>query len=264
MPPLITVLLSTYNGAKYISSAIASVLSQTEARLELIIINDASNDNTNRIAQELADNRVRIVHNETNIGLTKSLNRGLLLARGAYIARIDDDDRWIDTAKLARQMDFLKTHPEVHILGTAAHLIAEDGQLLREINYPTTDYELRTHMLQRNQFIHSSVLMRGSIMRKLGGYNEQLRRSQDYELWLRFGQQGKMANLPNSMVALRQRTGAISHQHHYQQFQSFAQSAYRYRRDYPGFYRNVPAYLLEAGLNSLPRSLYTRLQSAFK
>jgi glycosyltransferase involved in cell wall biosynthesis len=108
--PLVSVILPTYNRVKYIRKAIESVLGQTYRNLELIIINDGSNDKTSKVIYGFAkkDQRVKTIKNETNIGLVKSLNKGITKSKGKYIARIDDDDVWSDKQKLEKQIEFLE------------------------------------------------------------------------------------------------------------------------------------------------------------
>jgi teichuronic acid biosynthesis glycosyltransferase TuaG len=108
MNPVISIILPTYNGATYISRAIESVAAQSYTDWELLVIGDGSTDTTAGIVAEYIkkDSRIQYVKNDSNLGIQKSLNRGLHLAQGKYIARIDDDDQWIDTEKLTKQLNF--------------------------------------------------------------------------------------------------------------------------------------------------------------
>src|SRR3989344_929049 len=111
--PLVTALLATHNGSRFVSEAIASVLKQRYEPLELIIVDDASDDDTLRKVSAFNDPRISVLRNTTGQGLTVSLNRGLAAAQGEFIARIDDDDIWVGQEKLTKQVDFLLKHPRV-------------------------------------------------------------------------------------------------------------------------------------------------------
>lgn len=104
--PKISIILPVYNGEKTIRNAIASILRQSLADFELIIVDDGSSDGSRRVISSFKDERI-VVINQDNVGLQKTLNRGLNLARGEYIARIDADDEWVDNDKLKNQVEFL-------------------------------------------------------------------------------------------------------------------------------------------------------------
>jgi glycosyltransferase involved in cell wall biosynthesis len=128
--PLISVILPSFNGARYLRQAIESVLAQDYQNLELIVINDASTDETPEIVAEFVarDPRVRLMNNESNSKLVFSLNRGIEIARGEFIARIDDDDIWTDRSKLSKQLEQFRSHPEIGVVGTLGHIIDENGK----------------------------------------------------------------------------------------------------------------------------------------
>src|SRR4051794_29608800 len=115
--PKVTVLLAVYNGERYLREAIDSILGQTFQDFEFLIINDGSTDSTREIILSYHDPRIRLVDNEDNIGQTRSLNRGLALAAGQFVARQDADDI-SEPERLASQVAFLEIHPEVVLLGT--------------------------------------------------------------------------------------------------------------------------------------------------
>lgn len=127
--PLISIILPSYNGAKYIRQAIESVLVQDYQNIELIVINDASTDTTREIVAEYAAKypRVRLLDNATNSKLVFSLNRGISEAKGEFIARIDDDDIWTDSSKLTQQLFALQSHPEIGVVGTLGYIIDENS-----------------------------------------------------------------------------------------------------------------------------------------
>lgn len=127
--PLISIILPSYNGSRFIREAIESVLAQDYQDIELIVVNDASTDRTREIVLEYAakDPRVRLLDNTTNSKLVFSLNRGISEAKGEFIARIDDDDIWTDPSKLTQQVLALQSHPEIGVVGTLGYIIDENS-----------------------------------------------------------------------------------------------------------------------------------------
>ncbi|MBN1126564.1 MAG: glycosyltransferase [Sedimentisphaerales bacterium] len=185
--PKITVLMSVYNGQAYLRQAMDSILQQTFKNFEFLIINDGSTDASREIILSYQDARIRLIDNPSNIGLTRSLNRGLQMARGKWIARQDADDLSFPE-RLARQIGFVQAHPECAILGAQAEVIDADGGVIRTgfSVKPTTLLGIKWSVLFGSPFVHSSVLFRKDIIREeLGGYNEAFKTNQDFELWSR-------------------------------------------------------------------------------
>ena len=228
---MISVVLATYNRAKYIEKAINSVLSQTCSDFEFIIVNDGSTDGTLSVLNRYNDERIKIINNEKNIGFVKSLNKGINLAQGKYIARIDDDDHWISDNKLQKQIDFLEKNPDHVLIGTG--LIRNDKKIL----LPETDEEIRDKMLIRSPFAHPSVLFLKSAFGKAGGYDESLFFSQDSDLWAKLGKTGKMHNLPECLVFVslgeNNRTNKKIRYHLWLK----QKIRVRHRKDYPHFWK---------------------------
>lgn len=209
-----SIILPTHNGAHRIAQAIESVQKQTYTNWELIIIDDGSTDTTRDIVQQFSQNDARIVYykNDHNLGIQKTLNRGLSLAQGEYIARIDDDDQWIDSTKLEQQISFLKTHTKYVLVGTGAIVADENGTELYRYMLPESDTKIRQQLLQKNCFVHSSIVFRKKIVADLGGYSEskKTRHVEDYDLWLRIGEQGMFKNLPIHGVLLTSRESSLT------------------------------------------------------
>ena len=133
--PQITVLMPVYNGEKYLRQAVDSILNQTFKDFEFLIINDGSTDKTLAILQEYKNKRVKIINNKKNIGLTKSLNKGLKLAKGKYIARMDADDISLSN-RLRKQIDFLDKHNKIGVLGTQMKIINNSNKIVGEYKTP--------------------------------------------------------------------------------------------------------------------------------
>lgn len=244
MKPLVSIILPTYNGARYIGRAIKSVQAQTYTSWELIIIDDGSTDTLKEVAESFqkTDNRIMYSKNEVNYGIQKSLNRGIAQARGVYIARIDDDDIWNDVEKLAQQVRFLETHTDHVLVGTGAILVDEKEKQLAKYMLPETDTRIRWKMLRKNCFVHSSVLFRNTGV--LYSENEDMRHVEDYELWLRLGLLGKLANLPYESVTLSIRPATLTAQNRVVQARRTIGLVWQFRSHYPGIISGLCVSLL--------------------
>jgi glycosyltransferase involved in cell wall biosynthesis len=207
--PKISVIMSVYNGQKYLSEAIESILNQTFTDFEFIIINDASIDNSLEIIRSYDDSRIHIITNETNIGLTKSLNKAIKGARGKYNARQDADDISLPI-RFAEQLSYLEQHPKVALLGTSVYHIDEQGKVLGQVIVPVKPGDA---LLKENQFNHGSTIFNKNVVVELGGYNELLKYSQDYELWLRISRHHEVSNLSRPLYKLRFHQDTISIKH---------------------------------------------------
>jgi len=237
--PKVSIILPTYNGSKWIETAIKSVFEQIFLDWELIVIDDWSTDGVDRIVLEYAqrDSRIVYVKNERNLGIQKTLNKGLRQARGQYIARIDDDDEWSDPRKLEEQIAFLDTHPDYVLVGTGAIVIDESGKELFRFLNTETDEGIRNSILGKNCFTHCSVMFRKDAALRVGGYSEERNalHVEDYDLWLKLGGVGKMANLQTYSIMWRMRSGAISSKNRMMQFTNGIKLVVKFRRQYPGF-----------------------------
>ena len=197
----ISVLMSVYNGERYLREAVDSILAQTFEDFEFIIIDDGSTDSTRAILESYDDPRIVIMHHE-NIGLTKSLNRGLAMARGELIARMDADDV-SKPERFEKQVEFMEAHPEVGVLGIVSNVIDEDGKMLYRWKLPVTHRAIMGRMLSGNPMVHSSLIFRAPLLKSLGGYNEEMELAQDYELLLRLTEVAELSNLPECLHRYR-------------------------------------------------------------
>lgn len=198
--------MCVYNGVTHLAAAIESVLAQTWREFEFLIINDASTDGSRGLCEKYRDPRIRIVDNERNLGLTKSLNRGLALARGIYIARLDADDVALPR-RLERQLSYFQAHPSCALLFTGFR--KSTGYLGIP---PAEPLEQRWQMLFDNPLGHSTVMFRREvILNALGGYDESFPVAQDYALWLRALARGlSIGALPEVLVHLEHHERSIS------------------------------------------------------
>ncbi len=239
--PTVSVLLPTHNGVRWVRFSILSVLNQTYENFELIVIDDGSTDGTAQVVTSLADPRVRYVKNDTNLGIQRTLNRGLSEAGGKYIARIDDDDFWIDREKLEKQVTFLENNPDYVLLGTSVVVSDEEGKEKFRFQPPQDDGAIRRALLSRNCFTHSSVLFKSETVRSFGGYGEgeEVRHLEDYDLWLKLGTVGKLANLPDYAVRFTERGNSLSSQNRAIQYWRDILLVKRFRTSYPGYLRGL-------------------------
>lgn len=205
--PKVTVLMSVYNGERYLNEAVDSILSQTFTDFEFLIIDDASTDRTPEILRGYDDPRIRIVTNEENLGLTKSLNKGLALARGEYIARMDADDISLPK-RLEKEITFLDAHPNIALVGTSYQKIDHEGNSIGKYILPTNvTYQ---DLLKDNFIIHGSVIVRCEVLELLSGYNEFFKKCQDYALWLQIAKICPLQNIDEILYKLRIHRDSVS------------------------------------------------------
>lgn len=202
--PLISVVLPVYNGAADVEKAVDTILAQTFTNFELLIINDGSKDNSAEILNGLSDQRVRLIHQD-NLGLASTLNKGMQLAAGKYIARQDQDDL-SHPQRLEKQFEYMESHPDCILLGTAAVIWVADTPTDRAHQHPVDHGTLSFDLLFNNPFVHSSVMLRKDEVIAAGGYsiNRERQPPEDYELWSRLSRVGQVANLPDRLLVYRE------------------------------------------------------------
>lgn len=209
--PRVSVIMGVYNGDDYLAEAMESVLGQTLVDFELLAIDDGSVDGSWPVLETFAarDRRVVLVRHHGNLGLTRTLNEGLSMARGEYIARLDADDVAFPE-RLARQVSFMDCHAEVGVSGTWAR---ETGSnVVREM--PTEDGPIRCGMLFSNTLLHPTVILRRDLLvRTNAHYDPSYRQAQDYDLWTRLTPHTRFANLPQILVQQRIHPDQISALH---------------------------------------------------
>ncbi len=194
--PEISVIMAAYNGLPYIETSVRSILAQTFQDIELIVVNDASTDGTADALHAIPDPRLRIIDLTQNGGQTAALNIGLRAATAPLLARQDADDI-SKPERLASQRDFFAAHPDYWLLGTAADIIDEDGQMTGLMAHPTDDAGMRAAFTAGdNTMYHGSVMFRREVLDHVGYYREGFRTSQDFDYWLRIAEHAKLGNLP--------------------------------------------------------------------
>jgi len=208
--PAISVVLPVFNCPRYVGSAIQSILEQTFASFELIIIDDGSTDETPDVLCTYQDPRIRHFA-QANQGLAPTLNRGVAAARGRYIARQDQDDVSLPD-RFAKQLAFLDANPQCDLLGTWAEIWEGDTRTERVHRHPSENADLKALLLFDNPFVHSSVMLRRSALTLAGAYStDPLRQPpEDYELWSRLARTAEVANLPEILHIYREVPGSMS------------------------------------------------------
>lgn len=205
--PLVTVLMPTYKGAKYLRETIDSVLSQTFKDFEFLIINDCSPDDTDEIIAKYDDPRIRYVKNEKNLGISGSSNYGFSIARGKYIARQDHDDISLPD-RLQKQVDYLESHPETGLVGTGFRVF---GSKSKTVIYPENDADIKALLLFKMPLAHQTSMMRKSVFVDNGlRYDESFASSNDRKLWIEAMDYMAFHNLSEPLLRYRMYKGMTS------------------------------------------------------
>lgn len=215
--PKITVLMAVHNGGKFLREAINSILNQTYSDFDFLIVNDASTDDTLDIVNSYRDNRIRLLHNQRNIGLAASLNLGIDRARGEYIARMDCDDISLPK-RLERQVKYLDSNPDICVCGTWAEVIDDQGAKVRDRPMPT-GRALQLRLWLTSPVIHASAMIR---RHQLGNtrYDPSLACAQDFDLWFKLRKKCKLDNIPEVLLKYRVHHDNISQQRKVEQLKN--------------------------------------------
>ncbi len=202
--PIISVIMGVYNAETFLEEAIKSILNQTFRDFEFIIVNDSSTDSSIAIINCFHDDRIRVVNNENNIGLTKSLNKAIRLANGEFIARMDADDISFPD-RFQAQVNFLKNNPAVALCGCQVFNTRKPGE-----GFPLDHESIKAMALASNPLAHPTVMWRRQVFIDHNlFYNESFRYAQDYELWSRALMMIKAANLPEHLFTYREHPAKI-------------------------------------------------------
>lgn len=206
--PKVSVLMPAYNAEKYIADAMESILNQTFQDFELIVLNDCSRDGTEGIILSYDDPRIVYVKNPENMGVAGTLNRGLELAKGEYIARMDADDISLPD-RLEKQVQYLDEHPKVAVLGTNVELFDENGVI--STGWSSTDpAQMKVDLLFSCGLAHPSVMMRRNVIQELGGYDLAFEGLEDYQLWCRVAKHYDVTTLPDLLFRYRVHSAQVT------------------------------------------------------
>ncbi|RWE73144.1 MAG: glycosyltransferase [Mesorhizobium sp.] len=208
--PTVSVIIPVRDGAPYIGEALQSILDQDLADIEVIVVDDGSSDDSAAIATSLGegDGRVKVVANRGK-GIVDALNMGIALARAPLVARMDGDDISLPD-RLRLQAARFDADADLQLLGTAGLRIDRDGKPLRPIEVPIGNEPLRSALAGYNPMLHPTVMFRTEAVRRVGGYRRAFTYAEDYDLWLRLSEAGKLANMDARLVKLRSHPGQVS------------------------------------------------------
>jgi glycosyltransferase involved in cell wall biosynthesis len=272
--PIVSILLPTYKDAPHILQSVKSVLAQSFNDWELVVINDGLTELAKQNLLDFIknDQRISIISNPSNFGIQKSLNAGLASARGEFIARIDDDDTWVDKDKLTNQVKYLQENPEYVLVGTNATICDANGNEIGAYSLPQDDVEIRSRMLIKNCFIHPSIMARKQAIRQSGGYDESenVKHIEDYALWLKLGLIGKFANIKSQSVRMIIHSNSLTFKNRLIQAKRMFSIVNIYKDKYPNFFlarlilfiRIIGFYLLR--FIPIPNKLVYGIQMIYK
>lgn len=206
--PRVTVLMPVYNGEEHLREALDSILGQTFSDFEFLIINDGSTDGSADVVNSYTDSRIRLVENDKNLGLVATLNRGLMLARGEYIARMDCDDISMPE-RLERQVSFMDTHPKIGICGTWIKTFGKVHSIT--IRFPTDPERIRCATFFNSCIGHPSIIMRKTALEMYDlCYNPAFCHAEDYALWVEALNHFDLANLGEVQLHYRLHPAQVS------------------------------------------------------
>ena len=210
MSPEISVLMAVCNEKEeFLKQALDSILKQTYTGFEFIIIDDGSSNHIQELLNRYNDPRIILIRNQTNLGLTKSLNIGLNVAKSKYIARLDSDDIAMPD-RLKRQHEFLTRHRDIAAVGSWYIGINSVGHKIKTGTPVFESHMIRWRLLFKNTFIHSSIMYKKILAQRIGGYDESFSSSQDYDLWSRLNLNWETVNIPERLIKLRIHENSIS------------------------------------------------------
>lgn len=206
--PKVSILMPVYNAEQYLPQALDSIVSQSFEDWELILINDGSTDGSESIIMDYDDERIFYIKNPVNLKLIKTLNKGIDYCGGQYIARMDADDI-CHPDRLKRQVEFLDSHPQVLMCGTAAEVIDNRGKQTGNIHNLTSDDYLQINLMFSPSFIHPSMMIRTEVLKE-NKYDEAYKHVEDYDLWCRMARLGKVANIDDELLRYRWHDSNVS------------------------------------------------------
>lgn len=200
--PLLSVVLPVYNGRKYLAEALQSVLGQSFTDFELLVIDDGSSDSSGEVVKQFKDARIQLIENPANMGLVPTLNKGLSLCRGDFIARMDADDI-CEPDRFAKQIAFFQAHPEIDIVGSAIRFFGAISNPY-VFTFPSEHESIRVALLFYCSLAHPALMFRRSLVQEGDwGYSDDFRHAEDYHLWSRLLLRRRAANLTGCLLNYR-------------------------------------------------------------
>ncbi|MCS6982080.1 MAG: glycosyltransferase [Flavobacteriales bacterium] len=203
-----SVILPVYNAEAHLAEALQSLINQTYRNLEILVLDDGSTDQSGKVVASFQDNRIRYIRRTENLGLIATLNEGLELARGTFIARLDADDI-ADPSRIEKQVKAMLQHPQVGIVGS---WVQNFGSIQSIVRYPVSDPEIRWQLMYRCSICHSSAMFRASVIKSAPPlrFDSDYQHAEDYELWTRIIQRSKAMNLKEPLTLVRHHEQSVS------------------------------------------------------
>ncbi|MCI0364311.1 MAG: glycosyltransferase [Phycisphaerales bacterium] len=209
--PILSVVMPVYNSRRYLAKAVESILNQTFRDFEFIIVDDGSNDGSSEILERYKrqDDRIALIR-QTNGGVSAASNRGIALARGEFLARMDHDDVSMPH-RFQAQIDYLRAHPDCVAVGSPVLMIDSEGLPIRRHAVPQTHDEIESALVNPTKWamFHPTMMARADVMRDLGGYSLEFCNLEDLDVFFKLAERGRLANLPDVLVHYRQHFASI-------------------------------------------------------
>ena len=254
--PILTVLMPVYNGEKYLNEAIDSILNQTFSDFEFLIINDGSTDNTEDIILSYSDPRIRYIKNEKNLKLIATLNKGLDLVQGIYIARMDADDISLPT-RLEKQLNFLVNNQDYILVSSR---ISSFGSVSNFYSRSLTNDQIIQELLSNNCIYHSTVML-NKLLLKDEIYRSSFLHAEDYDLWTRICLLGKMIVLDEVLLKYRVHEDSISQSNYEQQYEMVKKIRSNILNNYLDFLTLEETLIYNRFLNSATNDYFIQIES---
>ncbi len=260
----VSIVMPTFNRASTIGFAIESVLNQSLKEWELIIVDNESTDKTADVVEKYLKNDSRVkyysVKKSLSPGISEYLNFGINISSGKYIARLDDDDEWCHYDKLKIQYDYLEKNPEVILIGGGAIMVDLNRKPIYKFFKRENDSQIRNNALLANPFWHNTVMYRKDIVIKIGGYRNY-RFVEDWDLWLRLGNLGKLYNFQEYFSLYMNAGQNLSTNNQTLAAKTILKLITEYKKEYPNYYK---AYLLnyfQYLFSLMPSTIKSRTQN---
>lgn len=256
--------MPTFNRAGTIGLAIESVLKQNYSNWELLVIDNQSTDNTQRVVEKYLkkDKRIRYfnLQKSSNQSISDYINYGITIAQGEYIARLDDDDEWCDPDKLVKQVDFLNNNEEYIIVGGGAIMVDADRKEIYKFLKRETDTAIKNNALYANPFWHNTVVFRKDTVLKVGMY-KNYRFVEDWDLWLRLGKIGKLYNFQEHFSLYMNAGQNLSVKNQKLAAKTILNLIKNYKSEYPNYRKAFILNFMQYMFSFLPAFIRRRVQN---
>lgn len=212
--PLVSVVLPVYNALPYLKESVESILSQTYQNFELLLIDDCSTDGSNELLRKYvhADSRIKLIVNNENLKIVKSLNKGIHASQGKYIMRMDADDISLPT-RMQLQVDYMENNPEVGVCGGSMELVDSSLVHVGIRRYYVDDKVIRKHIFKFSPFSHPAIMFRKSVLEQTDLYDPKCLHGEDYDLYFRIGRIAKFGNLQEIILKYRVHKNSLTNKH---------------------------------------------------